>query len=229
MRRHMVARQIRARGIADERVLAAMEEVPREKFLPIEQRAAAFDDAPVSILEGQTLSQPYVVAYMLEALRPQATDRALEIGTGSGYAAAVLSRLVGEVFTVEWYASLAALAEDRFERLAYDNIRVLQGDGSRGWREHQPYQCILVSAGAPAVPSSLREQLARGGRMVIPVGPERSSQQLLGIERRADGSFEELDLGEVRFVPLVGAEGWEQPRSGADRLPPRARQRGWWQ
>jgi protein-L-isoaspartate(D-aspartate) O-methyltransferase len=207
----MVDRQIRQRGVRHEAVLRAMEETPREAFMPPTARHAAYEDAPYPILEGQTISQPYVVAYMIEALRPQPHHRFLEVGTGSGYAAAVLSHLVRHVYTIERHPVLAYYARDRFRELGYDNITDRIGDGSRGWPEHAPYPGILVSAGAPAVPDSLLDQLAPDGRLVIPIGPSHA-QELVVVHRRPGGGFEQEDLGAVRFVPLIGREGWSASR-----------------
>lgn len=206
----MVKQQIRARGVTDEAVLRAMESVPRELFVGSEGAGHAYDDAPQPILEGQTISQPYVVAYMIEALHPARHHRVLEVGTGSGYAAAVLSRIVSQVYTVERHSSLARLATWRLHRLGFRNVRVHTGDGSGGWIDHAPFDGILVSAGAPFVPDALRHQLAVGGRLVIPVGPSRSQQELLCIERRGASEWVEHGLGEVRFVPLVGETAWRE-------------------
>jgi protein-L-isoaspartate(D-aspartate) O-methyltransferase len=207
----MVADQIRARGVSDEAVLRAMEAVPREVFVGIEGAGRAYEDAPQPILEGQTISQPYVVAYMIEALAPALGQRVLEVGTGSGYAAAVLSRVVSQVYTVERYPSLGRLARWRLHRLGYRNVVVRTGDGTLGWAEHAPYDGILVSAGAPEVPEALRLQLAVGGRLVIPVGTRRARQELLCVHRTGPSEWREENLGEVRFVPLVGKAGWQEP------------------
>lgn len=210
----MVEQQIRSRGVCDERVLRAMGTVPREFFVGVELVQRAYDDAPQPILEGQTISQPYVVAYMIEALHPGPTHRILEIGTGSGYAAAVLSRIAESVETVERHESLARLAAWRLYRLGYSNVRVHTGDGSLGWPDGAPYDGIVVSAGAPSVPVALRLQLARGGRLVIPVGATRAQQDLICVHRTGVDTWVEVQLGEVRFVPLVGEAAWnerEQP------------------
>lgn len=207
----MVEKDIAGRGITDERVLAAMRTVPREEFVPESTRGQAYADAPLPIGDGQTISQPYIVALMVAALEleGEAAETALDVGTGSGYAAAVLSRLVERVYTIERHGRLAREAAARFERLGYDNIEVRHGDGSRGWREHAPYRAILVSAAADEVPVSLREQLAVGGRLVIPVADSgflaglAGAQRLLRITRRTDDRFDEDTLTSVRFVPLV--------------------------
>lgn len=206
-RRRMVERQLEARGIRNPQVLSAMRQVPREEFVPEIYRDAAYEDGPLPIGEDQTISQPYVVAYMAEALELQEGDRVLEIGTGSGYAAAVLGRIVAEVFSVERHRILAESAVERLERLGYDNVHVRCADGTRGWPEEAPFDAILVSAGAPSVGESLLRQLAEGGRLIVPVGPDPTSQELLRI-RRADGTTSEERLGAVRFVPLLGEEAW---------------------
>ena len=216
----MVERQLRARGIRLEAVLDAMGRVPREEFLCPETREMAYDDGPVPILEGQTISQPFVVALMVEALSPRPWERALEIGTGSGYAAAVLASIVREVYTVERHRVLAETAAERLQRLGYTNVIVSVGDGTMGWREHAPYDIMLVSAAAPSVPEPLLEQLGPGGRLVIPVGHREGEQNLLLVKRADEGGFEQRDLGLVRFVPLVGRRGW----SGEER----AHRRGLW-
>jgi protein-L-isoaspartate(D-aspartate) O-methyltransferase len=218
-RQRMVERQIAARGIRDTRVLAAMSRVPRERFLREGLAEFAYKDTPLPIESDQTISQPYIVAYMAEALGLKGGEKVLEIGTGSGYAAAVLAEMAGEVYTVERYENLASSAAERLERLGYRNAHVLHGDGTRGWPEHAPYDAIVVAAGGPEVPASLREQLVIGGRLVIPVGPSVRSQRLVRVTRRAAHDYDEEELIAVAFVPLVGEEGWEE---GAER-PARAR------
>lgn len=215
----MVEEQIAARGVRDPRVLAAMRRVPREKFLSESLEEFAYQDTPLPIESDQTISQPFIVAFMTECLRLEGSEKVLEIGTGSGYAAAVLAEIVKAVYTVERYANLAANAERRLARMGYDNVQVLHGDGTRGWPEHAPYDAILVAAGGPEVPPSLREQLAIGGQLVIPVGPTTRSQQLVRITRIAEHHFEEEELMPVAFVPLIGQEGWQE---GAER-PSRAK------
>jgi protein-L-isoaspartate(D-aspartate) O-methyltransferase len=204
----MVAEHLLARGIRDAAVVKAMREVPREAFLPPDMERFAYDDGPLPIEEGQTISQPYIVAYMIEALELRGRERVLEIGTGSGYAAAVLSRCAAEVFTVERIASLADSARGRLESLGYRNVKVLVGDGTIGWKEHAPYDGIVVTAGAPEVPDELRQQLAIGGRLVIPVGDTPHLQTLVRVRRLPDGDFRDEELCGVRFVPLIGKQGW---------------------
>ncbi len=207
----MIREQLEERGISDPDVLAAMREVPREKFVPADLRGYAYEDGPLPIGEGQTISQPYMVAYMTEALELSQGDQVLEIGTGSGYAAAVLSRIVAEVHTVERIAGLAAAAQERLDRLGYLNIRIHVGDGSLGWPEQAPYDAIVVTAGAPDVPQSLMEQLAVGGRLVIPVGHNLTFQTLVRVRRAGKDDYRRESLMAVMFVPLIGAAGWETP------------------
>lgn len=208
-RQEMVERQLVRRGIADSHVLAAFRRVPREAFVPAESAASAYEDHPLPIGEGQTISQPYVVALMVEAASIAPGARVLEVGAGSGYAAAILAELAAEVVTIERIPALAESARDALRRLGYGNVEVIAGDGSRGCPERAPFQAILVAAGAPAPPASLKEQLGEGGRLVIPVSID-GHEDLKVITRRGD-SFEEENLGGVRFVPLLGAEGWQEP------------------
>ena len=208
-RLRMVRDQIAARGVRNPAVLDAMRRVPREAFLPDEFAEFAYHDTPLPIEGGQTISQPYIVALMIESVKPRASDRALEIGTGSGYAAAVLSQVVGEVYTVERHEQLAKLASSRFVSLGYTKIEVLHGDGTLGWAEHAPYDVILVTAGGPQVPKPLLEQLAIGGHLIIPVGDTSRLQRLVRVTRTSQDRFDDEDLGEVQFVPLIGAEGWD--------------------
>ena len=207
-RERLVEIELRDLGISDEAVLAAMRAVPREEFVDDEQRMFAYRNAPLPIGCGQTISQPLIVALMIEAARVAPDDRVLEIGTGSGYAAAVLARIVKEVFTVERLRDLAETAADRLHRLGCDNVRVRQGDGTLGWPDKAPFDAILVAAGAPQVPPALMRQLCLDGRLVIPVGDDRDSQQLIRVIRRGTDQFDREDLGGVRFVPLIGEEGW---------------------
>lgn len=204
----MIRVHLLGRGIRDQKVIRAMRDVPREEFVDEEMVELAYEDSPLPIPEGQTISQPYIVAYMIEALELSATDRVLEIGTGSGYAAAVLSRIVATVYTVERLGGLASSARQRLEMLGYTNIVVHEGDGTLGWPEHAPYDAIVVTAGAPQVPKPLRDQLAIGGRLVIPVGASSYMQMLLRVRRLAEHDYRTEELCGVRFVPLVGVEGW---------------------
>lgn len=209
-RYRMVETQIAGRGIRDARVLAALRKVPREMFVDEGYEAFAYEDGPLPIGSGQTISQPFVVALMAEAACVAAGDRLLEIGTGSGYAAAVLGELASEVVTVERHRDLAERAQARLRSAGYKNVSVEVGDGTRGWPEKAPFDAIVVTAGAPSVPPSLREQLRLGGRLVIPVGDVPREQRLLRVTRRDADSFEEEDLGGVLFVPLIGEEGWTE-------------------
>jgi len=207
-RNWMVARQLEARGIRDARVIAAMKRIPRHAFVAAAMRREAYEDSPLPIEEGQTISQPYIVALMLEAARLGAGDRMLEVGAGSGYASAVAAQLVAHVDAVERHARLVELARERLARLGIANVDVHVGDGSTGWRSGAPYDAIVVAAAGPRVPAALREQLAVGGRLVIPVASGYGAQRLVLVERRGDAEWHEDDLGGVMFVPLVGAQGW---------------------
>ncbi|WP_085813720.1 protein-L-isoaspartate(D-aspartate) O-methyltransferase [Geoanaerobacter pelophilus] len=204
----MLSEHLAARGIRDAAVMKAMREVPREAFLPSGMELFAYDDGPLPIAEGQTISQPYIVAYMVEALELLGGERVLEIGTGSGYAAAVLSRCAAQVYTVERIPFLAAGARARLEVLGYDNVTVHLGDGTLGWEEHAPYDAIVVTAGAPEVPRELLDQLAPLGRLVIPVGPTQHLQELVRVRRTREGKIRQEQLCPVRFVPLIGEHGW---------------------
>jgi protein-L-isoaspartate(D-aspartate) O-methyltransferase len=216
-RLRMVNDQIAARGVRNPAVLEAMRSVPREAFLPEELAEFAYQDTPLPIKAEQTISQPYIVALMIESVEPRPTDRALEIGTGSGYAAAVLSRVVGEVFTVERHEQLAQLAARCLESQGFSNVKVLHGDGTLGWPEHAPYDVIIVTAGGPQVPKPLLAQLAIGGRLIIPVGDTSRLQRLVRVTRNSQDEFEDEDLGGVQFVPLIGAEGWSAGVAGGGR------------
>lgn len=216
-RHRMVEQQIIARGIDDVSVLEALREVPREAFVAADAVAFAYDDRALPIAEGQTISQPYIVALMTEAACVGPQDRVLEIGTGSGYQAAVLSRLAARVFSVERHASLAHEAQRRFTELGYDTIQVRVGDGTMGWRDEAPFDAILVTAGGPErIPEALLDQLSPGGRLVIPVGETIDAQELIRIRRSDDGTeFTRDELGPVQFVPLVGQAGWDAPEPHA--------------
>lgn len=207
-KQRMVSEHLMARGIRDPAVLKAMLEVPREAFLPPAMERFAYDDGPLPIEAGQTISQPFMVAYMIEALELSGKERVLEIGTGSGYAAAVLSRCAAEVFTVERLPVLAESARIRLQTLGYRNVLVQLGDGTLGWQDHAPYHAIVVTAGAPEVPGELLEQLTPQGRLVIPVGPTPHLQTLVRMRRIAEAKFQREELCPVRFVPLIGEQGW---------------------
>jgi protein-L-isoaspartate(D-aspartate) O-methyltransferase len=200
----MVARQIEARGITEPRLLAALREVPRHAFVSPDQLDVAYEDMALPIARGQTLSQPYVVALMLDALALAPSDRVLEVGSGSGYAAAVLSRLAREVFAIELDPELVARARARLDALGCANVELRAGDGNLGWPERAPFDAILVSAAASSAPPALQAQLAPGGRMVIPLGTS-GYQSLVRIARLPSGELERRELCEVQFVPLVGA------------------------
>ena len=202
----MVELQLRSRGIRDPRVLAAMERVPRHEFLAPEFQHEAYEDRPLPIGHGQTVSQPYIVAAMLEALELQPADRVFEVGTGSGYQTALLAELAGKVYSIERHAQLASRARETLERLGYHGVEVLVGDGSQGWPEAAPYDAILVSAAAPKLPPPLLEQLAEGGRMIVPVGFYEGQE--LELVRKQQGQPHITRLDACRFVPLIGREGF---------------------
>jgi protein-L-isoaspartate(D-aspartate) O-methyltransferase len=201
-RRRMVEVQLRRRNIHDERVLAAMEKVPRHGFVPADQRHAAYGDFPLPIGSGQTISQPYIVALMTQAANVKPGARCLDIGTGSGYQAAILGELAKEVYSIEIIPELGETARSRLAELGYGNVHVRIGDGYRGWPEKQPFDCIIVAAAPDHVPQPLVDQLAIGGRLVIPVGD--LFQELMVLERRPDGSISKRRIESVRFVPMTG-------------------------
>ena len=208
-RREMVEHQIAARGVRSELVLEAMRKVPREEFLPSHLREFAYEDTPLPIAEGQTISQPYIVALMADALLLRGGERVLDIGTGSGYAAAVLAEIAGQVYSVERIGQLAEKAAVTLAAMRCDNVHVMHGDGTKGWPEHAPYDAIVVAAGGPKIPESLQLQLKVGGRLVMPVGTEVRAQELVRVTRVSATEFRREDLADVRFVPLLGKEGWE--------------------
>jgi protein-L-isoaspartate(D-aspartate) O-methyltransferase len=199
-RLQMVERQIKRRGISDERVLAAMEKVPRHLFVPVDEISSAYDDSPLPIGHGQTISQPYIVALMTEALDLKPHHKVLEIGTGSGYQAAVLAELADTVFTIELVEPLGRAAKEKLKELGYDNVVAKIGDGYRGWPEHEPFDAIIVTAAPEEIPQALVDQIADGGRMIVPVG--RYYQELIFIEK-ADGKVKKKTVAQVRFVPMV--------------------------
>jgi len=219
LRKEMVEKAIYARGVRSDLVLEAMRRVPRESFLPSHLREFAYEDTPLPIEEGQTISQPYIVAFMTEALALHGGEKVLEIGTGSGYAAAVLSEIAANVYTVERHGPLAEKAAVTLADLGYDNVHVLHGDGTRGWPAHAPFDAIIVAAGGPTIPESLKNQLKIDGRLVIPVGSDQRAQELVRVTRISQSEYRREDLADVRFVPLLGEEGW----APEEREPARAR------
>jgi len=201
----MVQSALIPRGIRNNLVLEAMARVPREKFLPAELKSLAYEDTPLPIGGGQTISQPYIVAYMIEALALRGGEKVLEIGAGSGYAAAILGEICREVYAVERIGQLAEKAARNLLDLGYSNVHIRHGDGTHGWAEEAPFDAILVSAGAPDIPRDLLRQLAIGGRMIIPVGSSKTVQELIRVTRIDEDDFEREDLADVRFVPLIGS------------------------
>lgn len=207
-RQRMIEEHIEARGIKNPKVLEAMKTIPRELFVNSEDIQFSYADSPLSIEEGQTISQPYMVALMTELAEISPSDKVLEIGTGSGYSAAILSKLASQVFTIERHAKLAEIAKARLQSLQISNISVHVGDGTIGLEENAPYDAIIVTAGAPLIPGSLLKQLAVGGRLIIPIGPQLENQQLVRVIRGAEDSYRQEIICAVRFVPLLGQEGW---------------------
>jgi len=209
-RERMVAKQIEARGVEDSFVLDAMRAVPREDFMPSEERDVAYEDGPLPIGHGQTISQPYIVAAMTAAARVRPGERVLEIGTGSGYGAAVLSKIAGEVYTIERIEALADSARERLAALGYGNVHVRCGDGTLGWPEHAPYDAIVVTAGGPTVPPALLDELKPGGRLVMPLGSNPRVQRLVRLTRTGPETYAQDELEPVAFVPLIGEQGWPE-------------------
>jgi protein-L-isoaspartate(D-aspartate) O-methyltransferase len=207
-RERMIERQIAGRGIRDERILAAFRAVPREIFVGEEARGSAYEDSPLPIEAEQTISQPYIVALMIEAAEIAPEDRVLEVGAGSGYAAALIAQLADRVFAVERHEELAKLAGERMERLGYANVSVYQGDGTGGLPGEAPFDAIVVSASGSHVPEILLQQVEIGGRLVMPVGEPHEVQRLVKVTRTGEEASEQEDLGAVRFVPLIGAHAW---------------------
>jgi protein-L-isoaspartate(D-aspartate) O-methyltransferase len=207
-RERMVDIQIVGRGVRDARVLEAIRQVPREEFVDPGFEEFAYDDGPLPIGANQTISQPYMVALMIEAAELKRSDRVLEVGAGSGYAAAVMSRIAARVYSIDRHETLVDAARQRLEKLGHGNVELRVGDGTRGWPEAAPFDAILVAASGPEVPPSLKEQLAIGGRLVIPVGLHQYHQTLRKITRLSETHYEEEDLGGVTFVPLIGEQGW---------------------
>jgi protein-L-isoaspartate(D-aspartate) O-methyltransferase len=208
LRERMIRRQIEARGVRDPAILDAFREVPREAFVSPDYAEAAYDDHPLPIEAGQTISQPYIVALMIEAAELKRGDRVLEVGAGSGYAAAVMSRIARYVIGIERQRDLVEVARERLSRLGYDNVLILEGDGTRGCPDEAPFDAILAAASGSHVPPPLVGQLAPGGRLVMPVGSPDGAQTLVKVTKHEDGSLQQSDLGSVRFVPLIGEEGW---------------------
>ena len=224
-RDRMVETQIARRGVRDRNVLEAMRKVPREAFVEPGFEEFAYEDGPLPIGESQTISQPYIVALMIEAAEVSPGDRVLEVGAGSGYAAAVMGQIAREVHAIERHASLAEAARQRLTKLGYENVSIHVGDGTKGWPQAAPYDAIVVAAGGPEVPPALKRQLAIGGRLIIPVGSQERQQELLKLTRRSEDAYEEEELGGVRFVPLIGEQGWSEDghRSASNHVPGQAR------
>lgn len=209
LREQMVRRQIEARGITNPAILAAFRQVPREEFISGDYKQSAYDDHPLPIESGQTISQPYIVAVMIEAADIRPGDTVFEVGAGSGYAAAVIGRIADRVIAIERQAELAQIAARRMEKLGYSNVRIIEGDGTRGCPDEAPFDAILAAASGSHVPETLIGQLAPGGRLVMPIGGQGWAQQLVKVTKSEDGSIRRENLGAVRFVPLIGEEGWK--------------------
>ena len=220
-RDRMVLEQLAARGVSDKRVLEAMGNVAREAFVPEELRGAAYTDRPLPIGAGQTISQPYIVGAMAQALGLEGDENILEIGTGSGYAAAVLAHIGRLVHTIERIPLLARQARETLRRLGYDTVEVIEGDGTRGWQRAAPYDAIVATAEGPCIPPSLRAQLRPGGRLVMPVRDPECGQALVRMIRGDDGTDKVESIQPVSFVPLIGAEGWPDERSAIFGAPVR--------
>jgi protein-L-isoaspartate(D-aspartate) O-methyltransferase len=212
-REAMVDRQLKRRGITDKAILDAFLEVPREAFVSPEYAHLAYGDHPLPIEAGQTISQPYIVGLMIEAARVEQGDTVLEVGAGSGYAAAVISRIAGKVIGIERQHDLVEIARERLERLGYDNVTIVEGDGTRGCPDEAPFDAILAAASGSHVPPPWIEQLADGGSIVMPVGSPGWVQELVKVTKGPDGKLIEENLGGVRFVPLIGEEGWKDATS----------------
>jgi protein-L-isoaspartate(D-aspartate) O-methyltransferase len=210
MRANMIVTQLRERGIKDTAVLQAMNTIPREVFVDTAHKILAYQDSPLPIPAKQTISQPYIVALMISLLDLKPEHRILEVGTGSGYAAAILSQLVNTVYTVERHQKLVDYAQKCLKTIGCDNVHIHHGDGTQGWPEHAPYDGIIVAAGGPVVPTALRQQLAIGGKLIMPVGKEQRRQDLIRLTRISQDQFREKNFGPVAFVPLIGDEGWPE-------------------
>lgn len=208
-RQEMVDRQLRSRGISDPAILDAFANIPRERFVGADVAHLAYEDRPLPIEGFQTISQPYIVALMIEAAEIKRGDRILEVGSGSGYTAAVMSRIAARIIGIERKHELVEIARQRLASLGADNVEIVEGDGTKGWPAAAPYDAILCSASGPHVPSSLIGQLVPNGRLVMPLGQTGHSQKLVKLTKCEDGSIQQSDLGAVVFVPLIGAEGWK--------------------
>lgn len=208
-REAMVERQLRRRGITEPDILDAFRAVPRDQFVDRQYAAQAYEDHPLPIEAGQTISQPYIVALMIQAAAIKSGEKVLEVGSGSGYAAAVVSRIAAHVIGVERRHELVEVARERLQRLGYANVQIVEGDGTKGWPAEAPYDVILAAASGSHVPKSLIDQLAPGGRLVMPVGEPGWVQKLVRVTKGNEGSLQQSDLGSVRFVPLIGEEGWK--------------------
>src|SRR5690348_15182531 len=208
-REAMVERQLKRRGITEKIILDAFLEVPREAFVGQAYSHLAYGDHPLPIEANQTISQPYIVALMIQAAGIGLRDKVLEVGAGSGYAAAVISRIAGKVIGIERQHDLVAVARERLKRLEFDNVEIVEGDGTKGWPDEAPYDAILAAASGSHVPKALLEQLASGGKIVMPLGSPGWVQELVKVTKRADGGIDRENLGGVRFVPLIGEEGWK--------------------
>jgi protein-L-isoaspartate(D-aspartate) O-methyltransferase len=208
-REDMVERQLRRRGITEPEILNAFGAVPREAFVSDEYAHLAYGDHPLPIEAKQTISQPYIVALMVEAAEIQPGDNVLEVGAGSGYAAAVISRIADKVTGIERQHDLVEVARERLQRLGYDNVEIVEGDGTRGWPNAAPFDAILAAASGSHVPQPLLDQLNQGGRLVMPIGEPGGVQKLVKVTKQPDGTIQQSDLGAVRFVPLIGEEGWK--------------------
>jgi protein-L-isoaspartate(D-aspartate) O-methyltransferase len=208
-REAMVERQLRRRGISEPHILEAFREVPREAFISDEYAHLAYGDHPLPIEAGQTISQPYIVALTIQAADIERGDKVLEVGAGSGYAAAVISRIADKVVAIERQHDLVVVARERLERLGYDNVEIVEGDGTKGCPDHAPFDAIVAAASGSHVPKALLAQLAPGGRIVMPVGSPGGIQELIKVTKQEDGTLSQESLGGVRFVPLIGEEGWK--------------------
>jgi protein-L-isoaspartate(D-aspartate) O-methyltransferase len=205
----MIERQLRRRGIGEQRILDAFRQVPREEFISEEYAHLAYGDHPLPIEANQTISQPYIVALTIQAARIKPGDKVLEVGSGSGYAAAVISRIAAEVIGIERQHDLVEVSRERLKRLGFNNVEIVEGDGTRGCPEYAPFDAIVAAASGSHVPKAFIEQLSDGGCIVMPIGDPGWIQQLVKVTTRADGSVERQNLGGVRFVPLIGEEGWK--------------------